>query len=59
MEERREMGEQPILVEDLNHEQREDLQQDGMTDSSGYHLGKGMSREEQISSPDSPFQQPA
>ena len=36
----REAGEQPILGEELSHGQREDLQQDTMSDSTGYHLGR-------------------
>lgn len=40
MKEWRETSQQPAPVEELNHGQWEELQQDGMSDSIGYHLGE-------------------
>lgn len=40
MKEWRETSQQPAPVEELNHGQWEELQQDGMNDSIGYHLGE-------------------
>lgn len=37
-EKRRETSEQATLAEELNHRQREELQEDGMKDSPRYHL---------------------
>lgn len=40
MKEWRETSQQPTPVEELNHGQWEELQQDGMSDSIGYHLNQ-------------------